>query len=274
MNTPTTARTVIVAVLAVLLGACAGGSKMLKEPLPLVHEKALATQADDQLIASLDWVIVPGGPGTWAKNAYWDEYIIRVEANGALPVEIVEVGVVDLLATEHGPLPERNDLVAATKDTRKRFRKEGIKPIPGEGIDGVTVAVAGAGTYGALAGLASASLYSSLGATISAGTATGIAAAGVVVVGGPVLAVGSIIRSGRNRRVNREIAARQSSLPIGVNPGEPLQLNLFLPVTPAPQSVHIRYRVADDERTLTLPVSDVLGRLHLPADVPSADEDK
>ena len=28
--------------------------------------------------AALDWIIVRDGPGTWAKNVDWDEYLIRV----------------------------------------------------------------------------------------------------------------------------------------------------------------------------------------------------
>ncbi|MEM1260806.1 MAG: hypothetical protein AAGH76_00270 [Pseudomonadota bacterium] len=269
MNTSYLTRTAVVVALAALLGACAGGSKMLKEPLPLVEAEVLATQSDESLNATLDWVIVPGGPGTWAKNAYWDQYIIRVAAVGPTPVRVVDVTVVDILGAKHAPLPAREQLVAATKATRKRFKKEGIEPVPGQGIDGISVVAGAAGTVGAAAGLASAGLYSSLGASVGAGAATGMAAAGAIVIGGPILAVGGIVRSGNNRRVNREIVAIQTLLPQTIEPGEPQQLNLFLPVTPAPQTVTIHYSINDgSEQTLTLPVADVLGRLHMPAEEP------
>ncbi len=49
------------------LSGC-GGTKVLKEPEPLVVTRPLATASDQHLSATLDWVIFRDGPGTWAKN--------------------------------------------------------------------------------------------------------------------------------------------------------------------------------------------------------------
>ena len=70
-----TCRLIGVAAVLATLSAC-GGTKVLGEPQPLVLEEALVTAAGDTgVTASLDWIIVRGGPGTWAKNADWDEYL-------------------------------------------------------------------------------------------------------------------------------------------------------------------------------------------------------
>lgn len=58
---------------------CMGGAKILKEPIPLELAKPLAVTSDANLTAAVDWVIVPNGPGTWARKAGWDEYLISVQ---------------------------------------------------------------------------------------------------------------------------------------------------------------------------------------------------
>jgi len=59
------------------LTAC-GGTKVLKEPDSFVATQPLVTASDQTLSVALDWVIVRDGPGTWAKNSDWDEYLLRV----------------------------------------------------------------------------------------------------------------------------------------------------------------------------------------------------
>jgi hypothetical protein len=63
--------------LIIVLSGC-GGTKVLKEPEPLQLTNILASTANEQISATLDWVIVRDGPGTWAKNADWDEYLLTV----------------------------------------------------------------------------------------------------------------------------------------------------------------------------------------------------
>ena len=53
---------------------------------------ALAASGDARIAASLDWVIVRDGPGTWAKNADWDEYLVTLRNDSAEPVTVTAVG--------------------------------------------------------------------------------------------------------------------------------------------------------------------------------------
>ena len=251
------------ALASLLLSACAGGSKLLREPVPLVIEAPLVSGGDAQLSASLDWVIIPGGPGTWAKNAYWDEYLLTVESEVPWPLAITGVAVVDGLRAAQPAMNERKQLVAATKDAQKRFRKAGYDPQVGAGVDGLMAAGAIAGGYGAFAGAQLAAALAPLG--VSSGAATAMAASGAVVVGGPVLAVGGIVRSVNNHRVNDEILARQAALPLTLEPGTPTVLHVFVPITPGPRRVDVQYRIGALTKTVTLDVADDLGGLHLAA---------
>ncbi len=87
----------MIVVSSVLTGC--GGTKVLKEPQPVQLENPLAVTADARMTATLDWVIVRAGPGTWAKNADWDEYLLRVRNHSDRTLRIVGLTVVDSLQT-------------------------------------------------------------------------------------------------------------------------------------------------------------------------------
>ena len=61
--------------LASLFGC--GGTKVLKESRPMQITQPLGLASDQQKKATLDWVIIRDEPGMWAKNADWDEYLLR-----------------------------------------------------------------------------------------------------------------------------------------------------------------------------------------------------
>ena len=70
--------------LLVALTGC-GGTKVLKESQPIERTQLLATVSDKRVTATLDWVIVRDGPGTWARNANWEEYLLRVRNQSDQP---------------------------------------------------------------------------------------------------------------------------------------------------------------------------------------------
>ncbi len=87
-----------VLLLLLALSGCAG-TKVLKEPEPLVVTQALATASDQRVAATLDWVIVRDGPGTWARNVDWDEYLIRVQNLSNDSIRVTSISVLDSLGT-------------------------------------------------------------------------------------------------------------------------------------------------------------------------------
>ena len=122
---------IVLALLAGLSGC--GGTKILKEPQPLAPQQALASASDARMAGTLDWIIVRDGPGTWAKNADWDEYLLTVRNDSAAPIVITAVTVTDSSETQQSSVASRKKLVKASKKTAKRYRGEGIKVKAGVG---------------------------------------------------------------------------------------------------------------------------------------------
>lgn len=105
----------VVAMLVGLSGC--GGTKILKEPQPLAVQEALATGSDARVAVNLGWIIVRDGPGTWAKNADWDEYLVTLRNHSDGPVAVTAVTVVDSSETRHGSIASRKKLVKASRQT-------------------------------------------------------------------------------------------------------------------------------------------------------------
>ncbi len=243
---------------ASVIAGC-GGTKVLKEALPVQTTQALATASDTQITATLDWVIVRDGPGTWAKNADWDEYLISVKNLSTQPFQISSVTVVDSLETKISPESGRKALVKGSKKTAKRYKNSGITVKAGRGAG--TMLVAGAAVtavgMGVAYGAASAAVVS--GATVGAGAA---AASGLVLLG-PALAVGGIVRGVNNSKVNTQIEQRQTILPFDVPAGEELNLDVFFPLAPSPGLVEITYTSADGEQQIVIDTRKALSNLHI-----------
>lgn len=239
------------ATLSLCLTGC-GGAKVLKEPEPLVATQAVASAADQRLSVTLDWVIVRDGPGTWAKNADWDEYLISMHNLGDAPLEITGITVVDSLGTPVRPGTDRKQLVKAAKQAKRRYKGEAlpIKAGAGAGMLLTAGAVAGATTAAALSG----------GILVTGGTA--VAATGGLILA-PVFATGGIMRGVNNSRVNDQIVSRQTLLPLVLQARQEQDLNVFFPLTPSPQQVEISYADPQGEYTLTVDTQYALNGLHI-----------
>jgi hypothetical protein len=247
----------------VMLSGC-GGTKVLKESQPIQTTQPLATVSNQHVTAILDWVIVRDGPGTWAKNADWDEYLLRVSNLSDQPIQVTRVIVVDSLDTRIESQPKRKQLVKGSKQTARRYKDSGIKVKAGRGagtmlVAGGAVTVIGvAAAYGA-AGVAAASL-----GTASIGAGTGAAIGGLLLLG-PALAVGGIVRGVRNSAVNNQIEQRQTVLPLEVSAREELTLDVFFPLAPSPNMVEVTYTDATGEHSLIIDTSTALHGLHIDA---------
>ena len=243
--------------LAGVLSGCAG-TKVLKEPQPIQTTRPLSTASDERLSVTLDWVIVRDGPGTWAKNADWDEYLLRVSNQSELPLQITAVSVTDSLETAVASQRGRKALVKASKRSAKRYKTEGVQVKAGSGA--TTMLITGAAVTVAGVGVASAAVYGAALGSSATGAAT--AASGLLLLG-PALAVGSIVRSANNRAVNRQIELRQTAIPIEIAAGEELVLDAFFPIVPSPQRIEIIYADTDGEYRLLVDTSAALSGLHI-----------
>lgn len=242
-----------VAAMLVGLSGC-GGTKVLREPQPLAMEEALATGSDDRVAVNLGWIIVRDGPGTWAKNADWDEYLVTLRNHSGGPVAVTAVTVVDSSETRHSSIASRKKLVKASRHTAKRYKGQGIEVKAGVGGGALVVAGGLSATVGS--GIATAALYG--GSQAAAGAALGALALA------PVLVVGGVVKGVNNSKVNTAIETRQTPLPLQVEPGQSQAFDLFFPIAPSPLAVRIDYTDSSGTHTLVMDTTDVLEGLHLP----------
>jgi hypothetical protein len=234
------------------LSGC-GGTKILKEPQPLAVEGALATGSDARVAVNLDWIIVRDGPGTWAKNADWDEYLVTLRNHSGGPLAVTAVAVVDSSEMRHGSIASRKKLVKASRQTAKRYRGQGIDVKAGVG--GGALVVAGGLSASVGSGAAVAAVYGS-------GAAAGAAVGALVLA--PVLVVGGVVKGVNNSKVNAAIETRQTPLPLQIAPGHSQAFDLFFPIAPSPLEVHIDYTDASGKHTIVMDTREALAGLHLP----------
>ncbi|MFQ6006152.1 MAG: hypothetical protein ACE5OQ_11690 [Woeseia sp.] len=250
-------RTAVFGVLAAVALAGCGGTKVLKESQPIESTQPLAAVSDQHVTATLDWVIVRDGPGTWARNANWDEYLLRVSNQSDQLIQVTKLIVVDSLNTRIESQPRRKQLVKGSKKTARRYKESGMKVKAGSGRGTMGVAVATAG--GAAAGAA-------MGAGTLAGAGGGAAVVGGVVLA-PVLVVGGIVRGVNQRAVNTQIEQRQTLLPLDVPARNELMLDVFFPLAPSPRTVELAYSDATGEHVIAIDTSAALNGLHIESSV-------
>ncbi len=242
-------------ILVLTLPGC-GGTKVLKDPEAYVATQPLVTASDQHFTADLDWVIYRDGPGTWAKNVDWDEYLITVQNWGNDSLQITDITVLDSLGTRVEPRQNRRQLVKGTKEAKRRYKGAGLEVKAGMGT-GAMFAASAASAAGSAAIVASAGIFSNTAAVAATG--------GLVLV--PAFTVGGIFRGVNNSKVNKQIEFRQTTLPIALQEEEGKTLNIFYPVTPSPQRIEITYVDSQGDHILIVNTQTALEGLHLaPAD--------
>jgi hypothetical protein len=238
-------------ILALSLPGC-GGAKVLKESEAYVATQELVTASDQHLIADLDWVIYRDGPGTWAKNVDWDEYLITVRGRGGDSLQITNITVLDSLGSRVEPRQNRSQLVKGTKEAKRRYKGEGLKVKAGMGT-GTLLAAGAASVAGSAAVVASAGVFSSTAATAATG--------GLILV--PAFAVGGVLRGVNNSKVNKQISVRQTQLPYVLPVEEDRTLHIFFPLTPSPRQIEITYVDSQGDHILIVDTQTALEGLHL-----------
>jgi hypothetical protein len=226
-------------VLALGMSGC-GGTRLVKDAPPVPQPaRPLAAATDASLGARLDGVLLRNGPGAWASNADWDEYLMQVDNHGAGPISVTRIAVRDSLGTLLTPESDRGRLVKASRQTVRRYKESGIEVQAGRGGNRLLA---------------------------SGDTSSGAAALGValgLIVGGPIVAAIRITRVVRNGEVANRIEQRHTPLPLAVAPGRAAALNVFFPIAPSPQRLEITYSDANGEHRLALDTRHALEGLHL-----------
>ena len=243
----------------VLLAGCAHTRKLGKA-IPPQAPAVMAVASDDRISVSLDGLIVRDGPGTWASNANWDEYLLRIDSISAVPVEITGIALVDFLGSGVAARADRAALVAASDERTRQYRTAGIRVVPGVGawtlLGSAVVVFETSGVVG-IGALAAGS-----GATGSAMASA--SAAGALVVAPALIVAGTVVAI-EDHQVDREIRSRSTTLPLPLAARQQgARLDAFFPLSPAPRQLLVNYRDAGGQHTLTLDTKAALANLHLP----------
>jgi hypothetical protein len=241
---------------ALLLPGC-GGTKVMRDAHPLSGAPAITASSDPALVATLDSVIVRNAPGSWARDANWDEYRLRVRSASATNVQVAGLVLVDALGARVPSSTDRGDLVDASREVEKRYAESGR--LVRDGPSGAWMFVGGVAATGTglLATLATVS-----GGMLGSG-AVAVAGANLLVGGGLFLIGAGIVRVANNVEVGRELRRRETRLPLVVAKDEQA-LHAFFPITPLPAAIEIAYHDGVSSRTLTLDTREALAHLHAP----------
>ena len=232
------------------LSACAYNKK-LDQPVPLEPKSAIASAADVRLSARIDAVIVRDGPGSWSKNADWDEYLLHVHATSGWSLDITRVVVVDSLGKRHKPRAYMKELADESKEIASRYEDEDLD----------VTANAGAALFWTGYFVGGASAAAGLATLGTAGAASGAAAGGLLVA--PVLMTAGVVVAAQEYQVQREIDRRNTLLPLTLAAQQDLPATLYFPIAPSPQRVEVTYTDPAGEHVLAIETVTALAGLHL-----------
>ena len=240
------------------LSACGGGTRLIKNaPPPPQASAPLASASDASLSSDLQWVIVRDGPGTWAQNADWDEYLFRVSNVSASPIQVTGVTLFDSQDQANATSHSRTALVDASRKNARRYKDSGLRVAAGRGR-GLALVAGGAATTTLGVGAAYASLLG------GAGSGAAAAASGLILAG-PVFVTMAIVRGVRKGAVTDRIKQRSTVFPLALNAGQSLPLDVFFPLSPAPRRIEIQYTDATGAHVLSTDTTKALDGLHFEA---------
>jgi hypothetical protein len=201
-----------------------------------------------RLEAKLASVITDGSPGSWKREAFWDEYVATLHNSGDQPVQLASVTLVDFAGTPRSPGDDPWALERESKTLERKYRDSGMAfaRIAGPRVlaaaaEPVVIASAGIGAAGAAA------------------------AATVTAVALPVYAVTiwSINRHNKSA-IKAEFNRRRLPLPLSLAPGETRTGSLFFPMVPNPRSMDLTWSNESGTGDSLLAL-DFLRGLHVPA---------
>jgi len=239
----------LIGALFLLAGCVSTKYKMASKqtPPPVGLDRPFPAQAP--LAASLRTLIIYKGPGSWKRQAYWDEYVLTLKNAGDQPLTIDSGRLIDPagVAQDGGTDPWK--LEKESKTLEQKYRDAGIA-FAKNAAPLVLVTAVG---YGAAAG-----------SIMAAGGAGGaVALANAMVIALPIY-YGTVLVINRHNKqaIMAEFARRRLALPLTLAPGESRTGSLFFPMIPEPSRLDLAVRSEGATTTSSLPL-DFLKGLHV-----------
>jgi hypothetical protein len=200
--------------------------------------------------ATIDTVIIRGGPGSWKNEAGWDEYVITVTNHGTSQLTVDAATLVALTGSIAAPGADPWKLEAESKSLWARVRTS-------EGTTSAVLITTGAVT----AEVANfvVGVFGMGRSPLPSGSAMGIATAANDSIAATDTRNASSIAA--------EFGRRRLKLPLWISPGCTGTGSLFFPVTPGPKALELNCTVGTQPHEVMVDLKPLNG-LHLNA--PSA----
>lgn len=209
------------------LGGClAAKYRQAPESTPPAQELALRRD-DFPLDIALHHVIVYNGPGSWKREALWDEYVVTIANQGGEVLLIDEVALIGADGVRHLPGVDPWKLEAQSQTLEQRYKRNGLAFARSEIPDAL---VYGSSAVGGAAG------------SVFAAASSSVAAASVLGLPIYYIAVFGVDHSNKGA-VRDEFMLRRLSLPRTLWPGETQTGSFFFPMTPDPRALDLRWWV-------------------------------
>jgi hypothetical protein len=205
------------------------------------------------LDASLSTLITYNGPGSWKRDAFWDEYVVTVHNPGREPLVFSNANLVDFAGITRAPGTEPWALEKESKTLEQKYKAAGVAFVRYT-VPGVVIVGTGA------AAVSSAGFL----------TAAGSTALGATVIALPVYYIGVLTINHFNKvAMEKEFTRRRLALPLTLAPGETQTGSLFFPMGPNPRSLSLNWATSSASGECALPL-DFLRGLHSKVSAPAA----
>jgi len=213
-------RTIWLVIFVVVLAGCA-----------TVPPTVLVEAGDSRIHVALDTVIVRGAKESWAHDAYWDEYRLRVRSMSGAELHVSRIRVFDAFERPVDASADIKELIRASKEIERDYLERGTLISPTK--DHLNV-----GWFPIVRHPFTIALFP-------------VAIVAEIAVGDPIRRA---IQDGSLKR-------RQTPLPARIGEAD-AALAAFFPVVPRPSALEVSYWDDDGEHRITLLTETALDTLH------------
>jgi hypothetical protein len=240
-----------VALLCGLTGCVATKYQLSKKTTPpVLLNQAFA--ASEPIKVTLAALISYGGPGSWKREALWDEYVVTVQNQGDRPVTIDSTMLADAGGSAYGAGTDPWALEKQSKTLEQQYRARG-EAFARAAAPGVLIVGTGALLVGSVAGGGIALLP--VAGVFAAATIVALPVYYVAVLG---------INQHNKKAVMAEFIRRRLPLPLTLAPGETRTASLFYPMLRNPHALELSWSGETHSGQAVLAL-DFLQGLHVPA---------
>jgi len=228
---------------AIALAACVATKyeKAPQDTAPPVPLNLAAAQPPIEL--ALRTVIVYNGPGSWKREALWDEYVVTIHNQNAQPLTITAAALVDFAGASHAPGVDPWALEKESQTLEQQYQRAGVAFARSAAPHALIIGA------GAAAG-ATGGMLSAAAATAAAASVVALPVYYVVILG---------VNHSNKTAVTAEFTRRRLVLPLTLTPGELHTGSFFFPMAANPQSLDLQWSSGPARGELVLSLQPLHG---------------